>query len=127
MALTPLRFLPDAAAIPAGPVVVTLSLGWFIWAVVTMRRGGASIPTSEPRDAIVERGPYAWSRNPIYFSMVALQVGVGIWANSMWFLGLAAVSVALLWWGVISREELYLEAKFGSAYLEYKAHVRRWI
>ena len=79
--LTPLRFLPDAAAIPAGPVVVTMSLGWFIWAVVTMRRGGASIPTSEPTEAIIQRGPYAWSRNPIYLSMVALQVGVGIWGG----------------------------------------------
>ena len=42
-------------------------------------------------------------------------------------LGLAALSAALLWWGVISREERYLEQKFGTAYLEYKAHVRRWI
>ena len=125
--LTPLRFLPDAAAIPAGPVVVTMSLGCFIWAVVSMRRGGASIPTSEPTEAIIQRGPYAWSRNPIYLSMVALQVGVGIWANSGWFLGLAAVSAGLLWWGVISREERYLERMFGHAYLEYKARVRRWV
>ena len=125
--LTPLRFLPDAAAIPAGPVVVTISFGWFIWAVVTMRRDGASIPTSEPTEAIITRGPYAWSRNPIYLSMVVLQVGVGIWANSGWFLGLAAGSAGLLWWGVISREETYLEAKFGDAYLAYKAQVRRWI
>ena len=125
--LTPLRFLPDAAAIPAGPVVVTMSLGWFIWAVVTMRRGGASIPTSEPTEAIIQRGPYAWSRNPIYLSMVVLQAGVGVWANSGWFLEFAAGSAGLLWWGVISREETYLEAKFGDAYLAYKARVRRWI
>ena len=109
--LTPLRFLPDAAAGPFGPVVVATSLGWFVWAVVTMRQAGGSIPTSEPTEAIVMRGPYAWSRNPIYLSMVALQVGVGVWANSGWFLGLAAVSAGLLWWGVISREEHYLERK----------------
>ena len=125
--LTPLRFLPDVAVVPLGPVVVATSLGWFIWAVVTMRGGGGSIPTSEPTEAIVRQGPYRWSRNPIYLSMVALQVGVGIWANSMWFVGLAAVSAWLLWWGVISREERYLERKFGRAYLAYRAHVRRWI
>ena len=97
--LIPLRFLPDVAAVPLGPVVVAASFGWFIWAVVTMRRAGASIPTSDPTEAIVMRGAYAWSRNPIYASMVALQVGVGIWANSAWFLGLAAVSAGLLWRG----------------------------
>ncbi len=125
--LTPLPLLPDNVALPVGPVVVTASVGWFIWAVVTMRRAGGSIPTSEPTEAVVMQGAYAWSRNPIYASMVALQVGVGIWANSAWFLGLAAVSAGLLWWGVISREERYLEGKFGKAYLAYKAHVRRWI
>ena len=125
--LTPLPLLPDDVALPVGPVVVAASFGWVIWAVVTMRRAGGSIPTSEPTEAIVVRGPYAWSRNPIYLSMVALQVGVGIWANSTWFLGLAAVSAGLLWWGVISREERYLERKFGQAYLAYKANVRRWL
>ena len=125
--LTPLPFLPDTVARPVGPAVVAASLGWFIWAVVTMRRGGGSIPTSEPTEAIVARSPYAWSRNPIYLSMVALQVGIGIWAGSLWFLGLAALSAGLLWWGVISREERYLEGKFGNAYLEYKVRVRRWI
>ena len=103
------------------------SFAWFIWAVVTMRRGGASIPTSNPTEAIIRRGPYAWSRNPIYLSMVVLQVGVGVWANSMWFLGLGALSAWLFWWGVISREERYLERTFGNAYLEYKGQVRRWI
>ncbi len=125
--LTPLRFLPDGTTASLGPVVVAASFGWCIWAVVTLRRAGASIPTYEPTEAIVMRGPYALSRNPIYLSMVVLQVGVGIWANSGWFLGLAAVSAGLLWWGVISREERYLERKFRTAYLEYKARVRRWV
>ena len=125
--LAPLRLLADEATTPLGPVVVATSFGWFAWAVVTMRRAGGSIPTSEPTEAIVMRGPYALSRNPIYVAMLALQVGVGIWANSGWFLGLAAASVGLLWWGVISREERYLEGKFGNAYLQYKARVRRWV
>ena len=125
--LTPLRFLPGATTVPLGPMVVAASFGWFIWAVVTMRQAGGSIPTSDPTEAIVRRGPYGWSRNPIYASMVALQMGVGIWANSGWFLGLAAASAGLLWWGVVAREERYLERKFGNAYLDYKAQVRRWL
>jgi protein-S-isoprenylcysteine O-methyltransferase Ste14 len=72
-------------------------------------------------------GPYRLSRNPIYLSMILLQVGVGIWTASLWFFILAAVCVALLTWGVILREERYLTRKFGDEYLSYKSRVRRWI
>jgi protein-S-isoprenylcysteine O-methyltransferase Ste14 len=34
---------------------------------------------------------------------------------------------AVIRWGVVTREEAYLERKFGAAYLDYKARVRRWI
>ena len=125
--LTPLPFLPNELTLPLGPIVAGASFGWFIWAVVTMRRWGASIPTGEPTAALVTRGPYSWSRNPIYVAMVALQVGVAVWANSGWFLALAAISAGLLWWGVISREERYLEHKFGRVYRDYKTRVRRWV
>lgn len=29
-------------------------------------------------------------------------------------------------WGVVGREEAYLEAKFGQTYTDYKNSVRRW-
>ena len=80
--ITQLPFLPNGMAVLLGPMIVMASFTWFGWAVRTMHSGGASIPTSEPTDAIVTRGPYGMSRNPIYLSMVMLQVGVGIWANS---------------------------------------------
>jgi len=125
--IVPLSFLPNGFAAALGPVVVGVSFGLFFWAVYTMLSGNASIPTSEPTDAIVMRGPFRFSRNPIYLAMVLLQLGVGIWINSLWFIVLAAVSAGLLWWGVISREERYLERKFGNEYLLYKNKVRRWI
>ena len=59
--------------------------------------------------------------------MVLLQLGLGLWLNSLWFVGLALLSAALLWWGVISPEERYLADKFGEEYEEYRTRVRRWI
>ena len=125
--IIPLTFLPNGFPAAIGPVVVAVAFGFFLWAVFTLVSGGASIPTSEPTDAIVMRGPFRFSRNPIYLAMVLLQVGVGIWTDSLWFIVLAAATAVLLWWGVISREERYLGRKFGNEYLAYKAKVRRWL
>ena len=123
----PLAFLPGAVSRYAGPALFAAAFGLFFWAVFTMRRGGASIPTGEPTSTIVVGGPYRFSRNPIYLAMVLLQCAIGIWANSLWFLGLAPLSAIILWWGVISREERYLERKFGADYNGYQARVRRWL
>jgi len=30
-------------------------------------------------------------------------------------------------YGVVAREEAYLERKFGQVYLDYKSHIRRWL
>ncbi len=123
----PLRFAPEQSVAFIGPIVVVTSFVMFFWAVTTMRRSGASIPTGEPTEAIVQSGPYRYSRNPIYVSMVGLLIGAGVWGNTLWLVGLAVLAAYLLWWGVISREEGYLERKFGSDYTSYRSHVRRWL
>ena len=126
-AFVPMRFLPEGLASIGGPIIVVASLALFVWAVRTMRGSGASIPTSEPTDVIVQAGPYRISRNPIYLDMVLLLTGVGVWANSLWLIGMAVVDAILLSWGVISREEAYLQRKFGEKYPAYAATVRRWL
>ena len=125
--LLPLSFLPEFLTTPLGPMVSGAAFALFLWAVATMNRNGGSIPTGEPTDVIVECGPYRFSRNPIYLGMILLLVGVGIWNNSLWYLVIAVLFAVLLTWGVIIREERYLQRKFGEAYLGYKARVRRWI
>lgn len=110
-----------------GPIVAASAIVVFIWAVLTMQRGGGSIPTGEPTEAILSSGPYRFSRNPIYLSMVMLLIGIGFWAASFWFLLLAVIAVLLFNWCVISREEIYLERKFDEEYLSYKSRVRRWL
>ena len=123
----PLNFLSPALSTSIGRIFTAASFGWFFWAVYTMRKGDASIQLGEPTNTIVVRGPFRFSRNPIYLSMMFLQMGISLWANSLWFLGLAVVFAVPLWWGVISREERYLEHKFGAEYLSYKERVRRWL
>ena len=54
-------------------------------------------------------------------------VGLALIFNSFWPLALLPPLLVVVHWGVVRREETYLEAKFGTQYLVYKESVRRWI
>ena len=96
-------------------------------AVRTFRTAGTPVPGNRPTTTIVRTGPYRWSRNPIYLSFSLLQLGVACWVNSLWLLLTLMPAVALMSFVVIPREEHYLESRFPSDYLPYKASVRRWL
>ncbi len=99
----------------------------FVLAVRTMNRAETPIRANRPTTTIVRSGPYRASRNPIYLSFVMLHLGLALWMNSPWLLATGVVVVVVLARGVIPREEQYLTARFGDAYLEYRAAVRRWL
>ncbi|HLE95734.1 MAG TPA: isoprenylcysteine carboxylmethyltransferase family protein [Candidatus Thermoplasmatota archaeon] len=97
------------------------------WAAVTMTRAGTTPLPARPTTAIVDGGPYRFTRNPMYVSFALMTAGIAVLAGSAWALAAVPVGVAGITWGAIQREERYLERKFGDAYLQYKRRVRRWI
>ena len=126
--LYPLPFVQ--ALIPAGWVgagLFVLGLALAAWAVATMRRAGTRFETHQPTTRIVSAGPYRLTRNPIYAGMFLALIGLAIGFDSLWLLGALAAFYPVIRYGVVAREEAYLERKFGGAYLDYKARVRRWV
>ena len=97
------------------------------WSVRTMSRAGVDPDPNEPTTAIVATGPYALSRNPIYVSFNVVYVGIAFMVNTVWPIAVLPVGIALLYYGVIARDESYLERVFGDEYRQYKARVRRWV
>ena len=91
-----------------------------------MRRAGTNVDPGKPSTVIVDEGPYRFTRNPIYLANTLLYVGLSLVFNAVWPLLTLMPSLLLLHWGVVLREERYLEGKFGEAYLAYKRRVRRW-
>ena len=127
--LMPLPFMPAAA--PArwivGAAVFAAALALFGWAIATMTRAGSNVPTTMPTITIVDTGPYRFTRNPIYVGMFLAIIGLAIAFDSLWLL-IALVPFALvIRYGVVAREETYLERKFGVPYRDYRSRVRRWL
>jgi protein-S-isoprenylcysteine O-methyltransferase Ste14 len=90
-------------------------------------RAGTNIPTPLPTTALVTDGIYGISRNPIYVSMSLIHAGIAVAADNVWLLGLLIPLLIVMRYGVIAREEIYLERKFGEPYVTYKSKVRRWL
>ena len=77
--------------------------------------------------SVIDTGPFARSRNPLYVGLLALSAGLALLAGSLWALVALPLEWALLRWGAVLPEERYLAAKFGPAYADYTARVRRWL
>ena len=112
---------------PAGMVLVGVAVLLAAWAAGTFRRAGTPAEPWKPTRTIVEDGPFAFSRNPIYIAFALLQVGVGIWGDRLAVVLMVIPALFVTDRVIVRREEAYLERKFGAAYLDYKARVRRWI
>jgi protein-S-isoprenylcysteine O-methyltransferase Ste14 len=125
-AVWPTRPLPGGLE-PVGLVLVLLSVALFVLAIRELRAVRTTFRTRQPTTTIVTTGPYRLSRNPIYLAFTLLQLGIGLWQDSAWVLGLLAPALAVVSIGTIAREERYLEAKFGGEYRSYCAAVRRWL
>jgi protein-S-isoprenylcysteine O-methyltransferase Ste14 len=126
--LVPLPFLPtDWPAGWLGAMVFSLALALFAWAIVTMTRAGTNVPTNQPTTTIVESGPYRFTRNPIYLGLFLGLVGLGIAFNNIWLLLMLVPFALVIRYGVVAREEAYLERKFGDVYRGYRSRVRRWL
>jgi len=92
-----------------------------------MRRAGTNVDPYHPTTAIVDAGPYQFTRNPLYVGMTLMYCGISALSNAFAPILLLPVVLAIMRRGVIEREERYLERKFGDEYLSYKERVRRWM
>lgn len=111
----------------AGVGLVALATVFVLWAAWRYYHHKTNILPHKPDQALIETGPFRFSRNPIYFSMLLGQVGLAlIFGGVISILSVLPACLALRFY-VIAREEKYLEHIFGQPYLDFKQKTRRWI
>jgi protein-S-isoprenylcysteine O-methyltransferase Ste14 len=125
--LRPLPIIEGAPLWMPGAVVIAFALLIMLIALLHFFEAKTHIEPWHPTTAIIRKGVYRFSRNPIYLAFCIATVGAGLVLNSWWVIASVAVLKPLLEHLVISREEIYLEKKFGDQYLDYKRQVRRWL
>ena len=122
----PLAILPTPWAHGLGALFVVLGLIG-LPAVLAFRRAGTHPQPWRPATALVTTGPYRFTRNPMYIGFTLLYLGISLWVNSLWPVLALPLILVTIQYGVVVREEAYMERRFGEDYIAYRRRVRRWL
>jgi len=121
---------PTLSGVFAIPMALICGIAGLVadrWAQRSLRQAHTAVHPAHATTAVVDTGPFKYSRNPIYLAQGCFLACVGFMTRG------TAFFLALLPWylvmrlGVIAREERYLAGKFGADYLSYVGRVRRWL
>jgi protein-S-isoprenylcysteine O-methyltransferase Ste14 len=115
-----------AERIAIAVVLIAAGAGLAVPAMRGFRSAGTHVEPWKPSSALVTDGIFGWLRNPMYVGLTLLLAGLSILLASDWMLVMTIIFVPVIHFGVVKREERYLEAKFGDAYRQYKARVPRY-
>lgn len=121
----PLPARPDGW-LPAGVTLVALGAALLVWAKVVFDRHRTPLEPWKSTTAIVDEGPFAHARNPVYIGFALIQVGIGVWIDALAVVLLVIVPALMTARLVVPREEAYLRRKFGAVYEDYCSRVPRW-
>ncbi|WP_313086888.1 isoprenylcysteine carboxylmethyltransferase family protein [Pseudomonas sp.] len=125
--LLPLPLPAPLAVRAAGWAVILLGLALMVWAALEMYRHRTTInPYGQPR-RLLQRGPFRYSRNPIYLADALVYCGIGLLLGSLWPWLLLPLLILCMQRTVIVHEERLLTQLFGDEYQGYRQQVRRWL
>lgn len=104
----------------AALLLVAASLLLFARVRTTLMPGGNA-------SRLVTGGPFRFSRNPMYLSLVLAYAGIALMLELPGALVLLPLPVLAVHRVQIPFEEARMARLFGQEYLEYQARVRRWL
>lgn len=98
-----------------------------IYAAWLFRKNNTTIKPFQDSSTLVTQGPYQFTRNPMYLSLVMVLIGAGIVLGTVTCLIIPPLFIWLVTILFIRSEEAVLLACFGESYRNYRNRVRRWV
>lgn len=126
------RYFPIASLIPApwhlvGIALATIGVVLWAWSLVLFPLARTTSWPFRESSALILRGPYRFTRNPIYLGLALMLLGASVFTGSLSPLVVVPAFMAIIQKLFISAEEEMLAEKFGAQYTAYRARVRRWL
>jgi hypothetical protein len=104
---------PTGSSIAEGGGIALMGVLWRAWASGTIRKNAS----------LAEGGPYAWSRNPLYFGSFLIAAGFGLASHQLAVLFGIVVFFLAVYYPVMKREEHHLRDLFPDSFDGYAKKV----
>lgn len=119
---------PVGVSIPwLGSSLILAGVVILAWAVIQFRRFHTTIiPAGEP-SALLNQGPFRFSRNPIYVADLLITSGIALLLGPVVYFAIPIILFIVFRFAYIPSEETRMKNHFGEPYLSYCQRVRRWI
>lgn len=109
-----------------GKICIGLGVILMLTAVLTMARQRTTVVPRRNPSALVTRGVFSWSRNPIYLADALILLGAILWLDAVLALPLVASFAWLIQTRFIHDEEARLTMAFGPEFDLWATRTRRW-
>lgn len=112
----------------AGIALIAIGAAGYLWCALNFAffGRGTPAPIDMPKYLVV-RGPYRYTRNPMYISVLTVLLGETALFRSVALLEYAGGVAICFHLFVLAQEEPALRRKMGKAYTKYCEEVPRWI
>jgi protein-S-isoprenylcysteine O-methyltransferase Ste14 len=124
--VAPVRILQFPSKIP-GTIIFFLGIALVVWAASLFRKAHTDLLPTGKSTALVVRGPFIHTRNPMYLGMTVSLVGGAIWMGTLWAFAGPLAFAAIINVTFIPYEEKKMTRIFGKKYVAYTKKVRRWV
>ena len=127
-----LHFLyPMARIIPVPWIVsglIPLAIGIAINLIAdkAFHQANTTVKPFEESASLITEGVFRYTRNPMYLGFVLILIGIALMFGSLSPWIIIPIYAIMMDFIFIRVEEDMLDAKFGPAWFDYKARVRRW-
>jgi len=113
---------------PLSLVFGAAGLALSIWGERTFAAEKTEIlPASPSNTKLVRRGPFRYTRNPMYLGLVFIALALAFYFGTIPFYAVPVLLFLLCNFSFIPFEEAKMQRQFGVQYTDYLRSVRRWV
>ena len=110
-----------------GFALIVIAICLDVWAMRTLIDSHTTVMPHRRSTYLVTKGPYRFTRNPIYLGYTLITAAAGLITQNPWFLPAAILAVVATTLIAVRREEMHLLSRFGIDFERYCRRTARWI